>query len=158
MRLSPRFLELFNGTLNVAGLQIEHAQLVAIHQIVGVTFDEAFGVRDLDLIQFGLQRSDFVAKSSRVRGVRFELGFLGVDFRFETFDFGLGNFSNEIEDMGVDLLLLNRSMRSTHYLFHTELFKSFIKGYSDVIGPKCSNEIVEKMREIERRGRYFERG
>jgi len=73
-------------------------------------------------------------------------------------DFGLGNFSKEVEAMGVDLLLLNRSIRSTHYLFHTELFKSFIKGYSQIIGPKSSNEIMEKMREVERRGRYFERG
>jgi len=73
-------------------------------------------------------------------------------------DFGLGNFSKEVEAMGVDLLLLNRSIRSTHYLFHTELFKSFINGYSQVIGPKSSNEIMEKMREVERRGRYFERG
>jgi TP53 regulating kinase-like protein len=83
---------------------------------------------------------------------------ISQDGKLFMIDFGLGNFSKEIEDMGVDLLLLNRSMRSTHYLFHTELFKSFIKGYSDVIGPKSSNEIVEKMREIERRGRYFERG
>ena len=73
-------------------------------------------------------------------------------------DFGLGNFSKEVEAMGVDLLLLNRSMRSTHYLFHTELFKSFIKGYTQIMGPKSSNEITEKMREVERRGRYFERG
>lgn len=73
-------------------------------------------------------------------------------------DFGLGNFSKEVEDMGVDLLLLNRSIRSTHYLLHTELFKSFIKGYGHVIGSKCSHEVIEKMREVERRGRYFERG
>jgi N6-L-threonylcarbamoyladenine synthase/protein kinase Bud32 len=72
-------------------------------------------------------------------------------------DFGLGNFSKEVEAMGVDLLLLNRSIRSTHYLFHTELFKSFIEGYRQIIGPR-SAEIVEKMREVERRGRYFERG
>ena len=83
---------------------------------------------------------------------------ISQDGKLFMIDFGLGNFSKEIEDMGVDLLLLNRSMRSTHYLFHTELFKSFIKGYTDVIGPKLSNEILEKMREIERRGRYFERG
>ena len=73
-------------------------------------------------------------------------------------DFGLGDFSKEVEDMGVDLLLLNRSIRCTHYQFHVELFKSFIEGYGSVMGPKCCREIIEKMREVERRGRYSERG
>jgi len=73
-------------------------------------------------------------------------------------DFGLGDFSKEVEDMGVDLLLLNRSIRSTHYRFHVELFKSFIEGYTSVMGTKCSLEIIGKMREVERRGRYSERG
>ena len=72
-------------------------------------------------------------------------------------DFGLGNFSREVEAMGVDLLLLNRSIRSTHYMFHTELFRSFVEGYREVRGRKA-DEILEKMREVERRGRYFERG
>ena len=72
-------------------------------------------------------------------------------------DFGLGGFSKEVEAMGVDLLLLNRSIRSTHYLLHAELFKSFFEGYSRVVGPSSTAEIVEKMREVERRGRYFER-
>jgi len=72
-------------------------------------------------------------------------------------DFGLGNFSKEVEAMGVDLLLLNRSIRSTHYMFHTELFRSFVEGYREVRGRKA-DEILEKMREVERRGRYFERG
>jgi len=72
-------------------------------------------------------------------------------------DFGLGNFSREAEAMGVDLLLLNRSIRSTHYKFHTELFRSFVEGYDRVFGHK-SSEIIEKMKEVERRGRYFERG
>jgi len=72
-------------------------------------------------------------------------------------DFGLGNFSKEDEAMGIDLLLLKRSIRSTHYMFHTELFRSFVEGYRDVRGRK-SDEILEKMREVERRGRYFERG
>jgi Kae1-associated kinase Bud32 len=72
-------------------------------------------------------------------------------------DFGLGNFSTEIEDKGVDLLLLNRSLRSTHFKFHAELFRIFLNSYTTTIGPKRGPEIVEKMKEIERRGRYFER-
>lgn len=72
-------------------------------------------------------------------------------------DFGLGDFSAELEDRGVDLLLLNRAMKSTHYAFHTILFNAFLKGYAKAIGKKRSDEAVQKMREVEKRGRYFER-
>jgi len=73
-------------------------------------------------------------------------------------DFGLSDFSDEIEDRGVDLLLLNRAMKSTHYSFHGALFKAFMSGYSRVVGKRRSSQILQKMREIEQRGRYFERG
>ena len=72
-------------------------------------------------------------------------------------DFGLGGFSNELEARGVDLLLLNRAMKSTHVKFHEEIFGAFLKGYSAVVGRKRKAEIVSKMHEIERRGRYSER-
>jgi TP53 regulating kinase-like protein len=72
-------------------------------------------------------------------------------------DFGLGDFSKEVEDKGVDLLLLNRAMKSTHYAFHTILFNAFMKGYTSVVGQKQRKEILHKMHEIEQRGRYFER-
>lgn len=73
-------------------------------------------------------------------------------------DFGLGDFSKETEDKGVDLLLLNRAMKSTHYAFHTVLFSAFMKGYVSIVGEKQGKETLHKMREIEQRGRYFERG
>ncbi len=72
-------------------------------------------------------------------------------------DFGLGDFSREIEDKGVDLLLLNRAMKSTHYAFHSFLFNAFLKGYAKSVGKKRGSETVRKMRDIEKRGRYFER-
>ena len=72
-------------------------------------------------------------------------------------DFGLGEFSIELEDRGVDLLLLNRAMKSTHVRFHEEIFGAFLKGYSRVVGKKLHAETLGKMREIERRGRYSER-
>jgi TP53 regulating kinase-like protein len=72
-------------------------------------------------------------------------------------DFGLGDFSTELEDRGVDLLLLNRAMKSTHVKFHEEIFSAFLKGYLTIVGKKLHVETVNKMREIERRGRYSER-
>ena len=72
-------------------------------------------------------------------------------------DFGLGDFSNELEDRGVDLLLLNRAMKSTHVKFHEQIFAAFMRGYGMVVGRKRKGEILIKVREIERRGRYSER-
>jgi len=72
-------------------------------------------------------------------------------------DFGLGEFSNKVEDWGVDLLLLMRVLKSTHYRFHSSLFEAFVEGYSEEVGQKRSEEVLRKMREIEKRGRYFER-
>jgi TP53 regulating kinase-like protein len=82
---------------------------------------------------------------------------LSEDGRLSLIDFGLSDFSDEIEDRGVDLLLLNRALRSTHYNVHVALFNAFFKGYSTVVGKTRSRETLRKMREIERRGRYFER-
>ena len=82
---------------------------------------------------------------------------LSEDGKLVMIDFGLGDFSGEIEDKGVDLLLLNRAMRSTHYSFHAALFKAFLKGYAKTVGKKRADETLQKMREIEKRGRYFER-
>ena len=73
-------------------------------------------------------------------------------------DFSLGDFSKETEDKGVDLLLLNRAMKSTHYAFHTVLFNAFMKGYVSIVGGRQGKAMLHKMHEIEQRGRYFERG
>jgi TP53 regulating kinase-like protein len=72
-------------------------------------------------------------------------------------DFGLGGFSGELEDRGVDLVLLNRAIKSTHYVFHLPLFKAIVRGYSKVVGKRLGEETLRKMRDIESRGRYFER-
>jgi TP53 regulating kinase-like protein len=72
-------------------------------------------------------------------------------------DFGLGNFSSEVEDKGVDLLLLYRAMKSTHYAFHNLLFNAFLKGYTKAVGARTRRDTVQKMREVEKRGRYSER-
>jgi Kae1-associated kinase Bud32 len=83
---------------------------------------------------------------------------LSEDGKLYLIDFGLGDFTHELEDKGVDLLLLNRVLKSTHYRYHVPLFKAFLDGYSSVVGKKQGKETFLKMKEIERRGRYFERG
>jgi len=64
-------------------------------------------------------------------------------------DFGLGRFSDEIEDMGVDLLVLKKSLESTHYRVADECFRRVLDGYM-----REGIDIREKIDEIESRGRY----
>lgn len=72
-------------------------------------------------------------------------------------DFGLGEKTVEIEARGVDLHLMKRALQSTHYQFAEDCFKHMLKGYSSVLGMKEAERVVEKICEIERRGRYVER-
>src|SRR4030042_1515033 len=69
-------------------------------------------------------------------------------------DFGLGEKSMELEARGVDLHLLKRALQSTHYQFAEECFKSVMAGYRVVLGVEEAEKVLEKIREIERRGRY----
>lgn len=70
-------------------------------------------------------------------------------------DFGLGIFSNNIEDMGVDVHLFLRSLESFHTEVKDILFKSFIQGYKDIVGEEFVKKIFNQIEEIRSRGRYI---
>ena len=69
-------------------------------------------------------------------------------------DFGLGEKTEELEARGVDLHLMKRALQSTHFQFMEECFESATKGYAEILGPEISKKVLDKTREIERRGRY----
>jgi TP53 regulating kinase-like protein len=69
-------------------------------------------------------------------------------------DFGLGEKTKELEARGVDLHLMKRALQSTHFQFTEECFKAVIDGYSRVIDAETVKNVLEKIKEIERRGRY----
>jgi TP53 regulating kinase-like protein len=71
-------------------------------------------------------------------------------------DFGLGEKNSELEARGVDLHLLKRALQSTHYQFWEECLQSVLCGYTSVFGVELAEKVYEKIREIERRGRYVE--
>lgn len=72
-------------------------------------------------------------------------------------DFGLAARSVSLEDKGVDILLMKRSLYATHTKDAAELYGSFHKGYASVVGLKEDSSLKAKVDEIERRGRYRER-
>lgn len=70
-------------------------------------------------------------------------------------DFGLSEQSMDIEERGVDLHLMKRSLASTHYQYVDECFNAIMEGYEEIMGSETAKEVLKRVREIERRGRYI---
>jgi len=79
---------------------------------------------------------------------------LGIEGKIFLVDFGLGEKNTELEARGVDLHLMKRALQSTHCQFAEECFEAVLKGYSTVMGGAEVEKVFDKIREIERRGRY----
>ncbi len=71
-------------------------------------------------------------------------------------DFGLGEYSEELEIRGVDLHLMKRALQSTHHRFAKQCFGAILTGYAKSVGKETAAKVLEKIQEIERRGRYVE--
>jgi tRNA A-37 threonylcarbamoyl transferase component Bud32 len=62
-----------------------------------------------------------------------------------------------VEARGVDLLLMSRAFKSTHFALYSKAFEYVAQGYRDVAGRGATDLVLSKMREVEKRGRYSER-
>ena len=76
----------------------------------------------------------------------------GEDIYF--IDFGLGEFSTDVEPQAVDLHLLKQTLKSTHHEIWQSLWKKIIEGYKQ---RDNAQDIISRIRDIERRGRYVKR-
>ncbi|MEM1607219.1 MAG: Kae1-associated kinase Bud32 [Candidatus Bathyarchaeia archaeon] len=70
-------------------------------------------------------------------------------------DFGLSEQSVDLEERGVDLHLMKRALTSTHYEHAEECFKAIMEGYREVMGSEAAEEVLKRVGEIEKRGRYI---
>lgn len=66
-------------------------------------------------------------------------------------DFGLSFYSQRIEDKAVDLHLLKQALEAKHFKNWKILFKKILDGYKKY---KNFNEVIERLKKVERRGRY----
>lgn len=69
-------------------------------------------------------------------------------------DFGLGDFSERVEDKGTDLKLFRETLDSTHTKVAGKCWKSFLRGYST---SPSHRRVLERLGEIDTRGRYAKR-
>lgn len=67
-------------------------------------------------------------------------------------DFGLGEVSPSIEKMAVDLRLLKEVFTSTHYKYYS-VFEAILAAYKW----ERAEEVVERLKKVETRGRYVKR-
>jgi TP53 regulating kinase-like protein len=69
-------------------------------------------------------------------------------------DFGLAEYSTNVESRGVDLHLIHRVLQSTHFKILEECFAAILEGYTQVLGKEKVNQVIQRLTEIEKRGRY----
>src|SRR3990167_5331749 len=68
-------------------------------------------------------------------------------------DFGLGFISHKIEDKAVDLYLLKQALISSFPLLSKDVFNKILDGYKE---SKNYNEIMQRLKKVEKRGHYKE--
>ena len=69
-------------------------------------------------------------------------------------DFGLGDFSTEVEERAIDIHLMRRALESSHYSFSKSFLKGFEQGYKEAVGERMFEDVSQRMEEILGRGRY----
>lgn len=65
-------------------------------------------------------------------------------------DFGLSFHSNKIEDKAIDLHLLQQALEAKHYKIWKKAWEIITNNYN----PNDSKKILERLKQIEKRGRY----
>ena len=67
-------------------------------------------------------------------------------------DFGLSFISPKTEDKAVDIKLLKQALESKHYAVSNTSFNHILNGYKFI--PKQYQEVVNRLKQVEKRGRY----
>ncbi len=70
-------------------------------------------------------------------------------------DFGLAEYSDSIEKKAIDIHLLKTAMKSTHFRHFKTYYSAALDGYS--VETEQADDVLERCRSIEKRGRYVER-
>ena len=70
-------------------------------------------------------------------------------------DFGLGFFSQRLEDKATDLHLLKEVLVSTHFNVFENMWKIILAAYTDLYVD--GKKVIKTLHKIEKRGRYIER-
>lgn len=95
---------------------------------------------DEDIIHGDLTGSNMILENNNLEDIKSSLA---------VFDFGLGRYSDLLEDKAVDLLVLKKSFQSVDYDIASETFDWILDAYDS-----DSSKMRDKIAEIQSRGRY----
>ncbi len=80
--------------------------------------------------------------------------FIITDGRLALIDFGLSFYSQRLEDRAVDLHLLNMVARSAHNQYADGIMEAVLTGYREVLNSGEVDTVLNRLKDVERRGRY----
>lgn len=72
--------------------------------------------------------------------------------RIHLIDFGLSFISKKLEDFAVDLHLFSQALESTHHEVYRDAIKKFLSVYESEF--EKGSKVLERLKEVELRGRY----
>ncbi|HOM96272.1 MAG: Kae1-associated kinase Bud32 [Candidatus Methanofastidiosa archaeon] len=132
---------------------------IIMEYLDGIRLKEYFTSKGLDR-DIGLQIGKSIGslhKGGIIHGDLTTSNMILKDGRVYFIDFGLSEESEEIEKQGIDIHLLRQALESTHFDISNELFETILEGYAITLGNKKKEEILQRIEQIEKRGRYRKR-
>ncbi|KYC44989.1 MAG: putative bifunctional tRNA threonylcarbamoyladenosine biosynthesis protein [Candidatus Methanofastidiosum methylothiophilum] len=132
---------------------------IVMEYIDGIRLKEHFSSNGLDR-DIGRQIGESVGalhKGGIVHGDLTTSNMILYNGKLYFIDFGLSEESEEIEKQGIDIHLLRQALESTHFDISDELFKVILEGYSNLVGQEKKEEVLQRIEQIEKRGRYRKR-
>ncbi len=105
---------------------------------------EVFGEEVSKLHHAGIIHGDLTTSNVLVENSSNQLFFI---------DFGLGKFSKNIEDKATDLMVLKRTLESTHSNYWKQAWNAFVNGYRKTFSAQAKT-VLKRVEKIELRGRH----
>jgi len=80
--------------------------------------------------------------------------FIISDNKLILIDFGLSFYSQRLEDRAIDIHLLNMVVQSAHNNYAENIMHAVLQGYQEIASKSNSLRLLERIKVVERRGRY----
>lgn len=132
---------------------------IVMEFIDGIRLKELFSSKGLDKdIGIDIGKSvGYLHKAGIVHGDLTTSNMILKDNKIYFIDFGLSEESREIEKQGIDIHLLKQALESAHYYISRDLYNAILQGYSKIVGNQKKDDVLERVEQIEKRGRYRKR-
>jgi len=141
-------------------------RVLAVYPRLGIIVMELVdGPRLKEALEEGSNYCGLAREAGRLVGTLHEAGIAHGDPTTSNFivsrtglyiiDFGLAEFTSDVEDMAVDLHLFRRAAESTHSSIAGSLYECFLEGYR-AARREQAEPVIKRAEEIKLRGRYVE--